>query len=201
MFAIVIVITGLAVLTMVEESVCDRGVDWESKLVTVFQANARFRAKWCSDVVLDEATLKSAFACQWITVMDQHKLKQAYDTCLTVVFGSLRSKDYAFIRKQACSRKEANRFFVKCLIDEHWKLQPDLMQQLTRRGSRKETLMRLLPVLMERIQCQNDAIGVNPFQDSDENSVEDTKVDVNSISLSLLLHTALNERDTAAPKS
>lgn len=194
--------TAAAVVTvMVHESCGEKDVDWQAKLVTVLQANARFRSKWCSDVVLDSVTLKSAFACQWITVLDQHKFRQAYETCLKVVFGSLHSADYAYIRKQGCSRPEANRFFVKCIMDEHWKLQPDLMQELTQPGSRKEILMRILPVLMERVQCQNDAIGVDPFQDSDENSVQDTKVDLNSISLSLLLHTALRKPQPRSPRA
>lgn len=176
-------------------SVAESGdMDWEGKLVSVLQMDARFRAKWCSSVHLDDETLRAVFACQYITILDQHELKRAYDTCLKVVFGSLRSHDYAYIRQESCHRPDANKLFVKCLVDIHWKRQPEIMQQLTKKSSKRESLMRLLPVLMERIQCQSDAIHVSPFQDSDANEVRDTKVDMNSINLSLLLSTALNKR-------
>lgn len=149
--------------------------DWENKLLTVFRFNARFKSKWCSKEEFDDATLKSVYACQFISVLDSVKLRDAHDSCRTVVFGG-KGVSLRYVRRQLCDSEDMRRFYVKCLMDLHWKQQPEIMETMTL-ASRKESLQRILPMVMERQACQNDALNLRMYDSNDDNDVDHTMVD------------------------
>jgi hypothetical protein len=62
-------------------------------------------------------------------------------------------------------------------MDLHWKLQPEMMQSLTQGVTPRESLMRILPMILERQTCQNDALNINMYDGNDDNDVDHTMVD------------------------
>ena len=151
-------------------------VDWDSKLMTVFKSNARFKAKWCSKEEFADATLEAVYACQFISVLDSVKVKKAHESCRTVVFGA-KGKSLKHVRRQLCDSADLRNFYIKCLMDLHWKQQPEMMQSLIQTSSPKESLKRILPMILERQACQNDALNINMYDGNDENDLDSTMVD------------------------
>jgi len=155
---------------------CDDGINWESKLFTVFKSNARFKEKWCSKEEFDDKTLNAVYSCQFISVLDSVKVKKAHESCRTVVFGS-RGSSLRYVRRQLCDSRELRKFYIKCLMDIHWKEQPHMMESLTQTSSRREALIRVLPMVLERQNCQNDALNIDLYNNNDSNDVDHTMVD------------------------
>lgn len=166
-------------------------VDWENKLLTVFKSNARFKSKWCSKEEFDDTTLKAVYACQLISVLDSVKMKEVHDSCRTVVFGG-RGISLRYVRRQLCDSADLRKFYVKCLMDLHWKQQPEIMESITR-ASQKESLKRILPMAMERQACLNDALNLKTYDNNDDNDVDHTMVD-KSGDLAFLFATAFRKK-------